>query len=74
MTYRATPRPCGSEKPDPALESQYEKYMLTNFSSRDVVDDRAARLVIGTPTRIDDRTPVPKETAKKTRREKVPSR
>jgi|APGre2960657444_1045066.scaffolds.fasta_scaffold05124_2 hypothetical protein len=70
MTYRATPGPCGS-KSDTTPEFQY---MLANFSSRDVVDDRAARLVIGTPTRIDDRTPVPKETAKKTRREKVPSR
>ena len=70
MTYRATPGPCGSES-DPTPEFQYEKYMLTNFSSRDVVDDRAARLVIGTPTRIDDRTPVPKETAAKN---KVPSR
>ncbi len=69
MTYRATPQPC-----DPTLESQY---MLTNFSSCTAADDRAARKVIGTPTRIDGRVPCAGSTAataKKTRREKVPSR
>ena len=47
MTYRPSPRP---DCVDTTLQS---RYMLTNFSPCDVVDDRAARLVIGAPTRTD---------------------